>query len=779
MKDPLQTEKTPYEILDVGLDANAKDVLGALAQLMRTRPRDMRAGMQAKNVLTDPESRAVVDILHYNPRWVGSLTPSPLDDASVLLPDRRAATAKAWEQYLYQHFPDIDVTHSLAVLWYWWAFYEEERFIRLIDAAQKGGADLPDTLSKEKLLKAIRKAEGVSCNPAPGNECQNLDCPWREDCYPETHPLPVMWQRVIAYWVKLLNTAEFWGELNQGYAEIAGQVKTRFLSSLENKLDSFEKRYRQRQTPGLIVQYTELLLTLSVEDKIAKLMTKVGVRVKRHNAKMCCGTLMLQQIGILEAAQRQVDAAIKESPDGSLRNSLTSLRRALSPYFKIANLIWAKKPDEALAAIEKLPPQERETDEVLELKASALIEKAQQQADTDNVDKALDNWGEALKTTANPDIQKEAREGIVAAVKRRAAYLQRHNEDAAIDLVKRALELVDDEELKLTLSELLVIRGIVRVNKAQKMAGDDRDGAIDLCEKGWDDLKDAAKLGSAKAVEQAKVAKRILDQLKRKKPTKIGKWLEEAAEAAKKKDWDKAIQIFNRVIKELEGEPPTGFKESLAVCYSNRAVRTTNQALDIMHRDIEKWEQKVKKEFKHRSSSYKCARCGRDQYKHRYGNWYQAELPVVGKVTICEKCLEKAKKVMRERPKPNKKAVELLEKASFDLSQAEELDPKSKTVQEHIKEVDEIRSRLSGAGVQVRTAQADEDEDEGEGFDGDDAESLIRALKSRNAEERRRAAATIMYLVKTEDPKAQGIFDRVMADSEAMDALLAAMKELS
>jgi hypothetical protein len=85
--------------------------------------------------------------------------------------------------------------------------------------------------------------------------------------------------------------------------------------------------------------------------------------------------------------------------------------------------------------------------------------------------------------------------------------------------------------------------------------------------------------------------------------------------------------------------------------------------------------------------------------------------------------------------------------------------------------VDEIRSKSGGAGVQVRTAYADEDED--------DAESLIRALKSRKSEERRRAAAAIMYLVKTEDPKAQEIFNLMMDDSKARDTLLEEMQELS
>ena len=117
MKDPLNTEKTPYEILGIDLNADSNDVLQALAQLMRESPSDMQEGMWAQGILQDTEQRAMVDILQYNPEWVGNLTPSPLEDPSVLQLSKRAATAKAWEKHLLYNFPDIDATHSLAVLW--------------------------------------------------------------------------------------------------------------------------------------------------------------------------------------------------------------------------------------------------------------------------------------------------------------------------------------------------------------------------------------------------------------------------------------------------------------------------------------------------------------------------------------------------------------------------------------------------------------------------------------------------------------------------------------
>jgi hypothetical protein len=119
-RDPLQGERTPYEVLGIERGAGASDVERAFRAGLLQRG-NVAALTAAKIALERAADRALIDLFLYDGAALAPLQPSPLDDPGALELPRRAATAAAWEALLRGHFPDPGLAHGLAVLWYWWA----------------------------------------------------------------------------------------------------------------------------------------------------------------------------------------------------------------------------------------------------------------------------------------------------------------------------------------------------------------------------------------------------------------------------------------------------------------------------------------------------------------------------------------------------------------------------------------------------------------------------------------------------------------------------------
>ena len=123
LRDPLQAQPTPFEILGVEPSAAADDVERALARrLAAARTSTERAAaVGARTALRDTVKRKLAMAFLYEPQALERLDPCPLRDTAALSKQRRHATATAWEEQLRQRFPDPAAAHSLAVLWYWTA----------------------------------------------------------------------------------------------------------------------------------------------------------------------------------------------------------------------------------------------------------------------------------------------------------------------------------------------------------------------------------------------------------------------------------------------------------------------------------------------------------------------------------------------------------------------------------------------------------------------------------------------------------------------------------
>jgi hypothetical protein len=117
MKDPLQAEVTPYEILGVPRDASSDVVERGFREGLVQR-QSVPKLTAAKRALQDPVERAVVDAFLYEPGFLSQMLPNPAADPAALQA-RREQTGQVWAQTLGLRFPDLGALHCCSVLWYW------------------------------------------------------------------------------------------------------------------------------------------------------------------------------------------------------------------------------------------------------------------------------------------------------------------------------------------------------------------------------------------------------------------------------------------------------------------------------------------------------------------------------------------------------------------------------------------------------------------------------------------------------------------------------------
>ncbi len=642
MKDPLQTEQTPYELLGVGKDAGNADIDQAFRNGLVKRLNVQRL-TAARRALQTPAERAMLDLFHYDPRVLSGLTPNPLDDHSVLEPPRRAATAIAWESRFRAVFPDLGLAHSLAVLWYWWAIYQE--------------------------------AHPQATTP------------------PETLPADQLWQRVIAYWAMLWASKEFWEGQAGTPADLSGELNTRLVEGFRNKFHDLVQRARSHGEAEVAARYEGLVLALSTEIRTAKHVGSNGIRTSR--GKIACGPLMLQQVGLFETVRAQVEVALKKSPSSA---GLRSLREALSPYSSIAILIDSKKLQEAVRRIEALPANERNSLEVSQLLARALYELGKQQASVGQFNEALESWGSGLRCKQE-SIDVAIKSELVSTCQTQAAKLQRQPDDA-IALLEKALALVEGDTLKLTLAEILKTRGIETINKAQKagQTGMTRELIAEM-ERGLADLERAATLGSKGAAEQAAIARSILEQAKSgflDLPQKARDLLGKASEAAARSDWDAAINYQQEALKAAGSKAPEAIKQNLAILLNNRAMALADWAVEDWNSAVKAQEETLNRWTAKLSISYNTTRCG--HCNNWIGErWFTFNLPTGGMAALCATCADTLQSMLSNAPKPSAYAVSRLHSALADLSEAAKLDPSSDLIRTNLAHVQDVLSKLGPA----------------------------------------------------------------------------------
>lgn len=702
MKDPLQTIQTPYEILKVDPGSGKSEIDKAfMVALTKGVPHNI--AKQARDILvSNPVERAWFEYLGYNDQSLMQLSPSLSFDPAAFQPDKRATTAKTWESTLRHAFPNIMIAHSLAVFWYWWVMYEEQRISAILDVAGRNGNLTKSDFSKASILKCARKAEGISCNPGKG-VCSIADCPWKNDCQPTIPSTREMWERVIAYWGMLTANISFWNTFQGLDSDEAGILREKAIALPKDSLWGLLQKYQQfGDYAPLTEQYRDLELALSMEFESARLVDRAGL--KTNFGKICCGRLMLTQMKMLDVTRSAVDKALAGNPK---EDHLRRLQALLSPYAMISVLIDKGKPEEALNSIKKLSSEEKASKEIKRLQVRALHILAKLQISLEQVNEALDNWGKALrilKESDNEEIDKaidaEIRNEIVKACLASASKLGENRRNEAIALLEKGFKLVSDDKLKSLLAELIMRRGIETFLDAQhKLEQDGKtEEILNNLKRGLADLQKATKLGSKEAAEQAKIADSFIQQVNSGLfglPQEVMSLLGRAGSAAEMGDWDTAINCMKEVLRILGDFAPDTFRQNLSVCYFNRGMEKVNRGIEILNKSAPNPVALVEKMF---SQLYydtdHCAMCK----KYIPYNEKRFSLPVSGRdVTLCAHCGNMLFGALNRSNKPDPQALSLIKSGETDLVDAAKYNPLDNNVKERLCEVREVLNKLSEA----------------------------------------------------------------------------------
>lgn len=679
MRDPLQSEQTPAEVLGIEPSASPDEIKKAfMAALARRVPANKAKA--AFDALGDPVERAWHRLMQYRPEALSQLIPNILHDASALQCEKRRATASAWEQQFQTNFPDPWKAHSLAVLWYWWAVDHDRNLTANLEECADGRAGL----------------------------AADLD---------------VVWSKAIAYWSLLLETPEVWKDGLGLIPQQAEQLRKKIRETLRNRL--LDQAQRFSAYGAVSAQYRKLELALTTELDSAKGVSEYGAKTAKGRIR--AGVLMLRQMGLLDRIRGLVEESLQKAPGNG---PLVKLQGLLSPYLPISVLIQNGKPDEALNEITNLSAKEQSLPEVSGLRVRALLLQGQHRASVGQSGNAIASWESALQTPSTPkELREKIEAEVIAHCHSRATSLQDKQQDEAIAVLELGLGLVTHaQKLKETLGELLTRRAVVACNEVQdkikaarkqslKAAQQTASALIPQFEQGIKDLQRASSLGSKRATENLATATDVLAALKNgthvafeaEMPPEVQHLQAKAKQAADNEDWSAAIGLLCDALKVLSDQDKWPIKRQLAVYLSNDAVGRANRAVEMLN--------KVGAERKraigliwgelHSDPAYsgpyetlrifqtpRCARCN-----HEISDaYFNVTTPAKHTRSICQQCWSDMKRRLDEASKPCKhssQVLELLQYAEQQCLESLELDGNNQRASDNLAAIRETMSNCS------------------------------------------------------------------------------------
>lgn len=577
LRDPLQCEQTPYELLGVGRDTNAKQIRSAFKLAVVRRRASPQQLQQAMKRLFDLRDRALTDALLYNSRAATDLG----SDGARLKLAVRGETDRLWSQRLQEGFPDLPTMHNLAVLWYWWAVHETDRYSLLTEALAQHGVSIYRKTVKQGLLEDLAEAEGRDCKPSAGQDgCPDLDCPWRIDCSYESPSIDTLWSQAVAYWAPLLATHTFWCDHLNAEEGAAREARQDLEERLQAYLFDLRRRFEGASATRLANIVGDLEDQLPTELRGARLMARSALPLLGSGTEgVGVGRLLLEAVDQLQPVQRRV----KRQQRLHATEELEQLQVYLTPHGHIAQLVVAKRWREALEQIEKLSGAEQNRPQVTRLAAEAHLGKGQQEAGLGNTEAALEAWKAALEYASDAALREKIETAVIQTCLERASILENRDPDRAIAILEQGDSLVSSRNLRTRLGALLFHQAVSTYNTVQERIN--RQGEVTSAdvlelEQGLAALEWADALGFGRAADQLPTAREVLSDARgASEARKWSPWLKKANEAAGEDDWDTTIRYLRRALKEAGRDAPAFIEDNLATSLANRAIRKVNDLL--------------------------------------------------------------------------------------------------------------------------------------------------------------------------------------------------------
>ncbi len=410
MKDPLQVSQSPYDILGLDETATRQSIMDAFREALVNRVPAGKAS-DAQNRLKDPKNRAMIDIFRYHKPFLNQLLPSVVNDPSKLL-NRRMEVTTSWENISRKLFPNYPSIHSLAVLWYWWVNYEEEK-----RWAKYNG-------------KPFQEIEGAA-------EAPNLE---------------VLWSNTIAYWTMVISSNEFWKDWlkdRDGQVEMKA-LKDSLESHLTNRLQNYDEKYLEAVkshnlpagnwgslTNSSLSPYRELLSLFGSEMNTVKNMRRASVTIlnKGQKTDVFAGRLILERFNLLDDARKEVEKKLSANQDNKY---LKQAHYGLSEYWRMAYLIDASDYTSAIEEYEGLAKDKQTSKEARSLVSEAYREEGIRLFGEEKFDEAFDRWEKSFKT--GQEIEETAA-NLTEKVTQKANAIKNNQPDEAVNILDKALAI--------------------------------------------------------------------------------------------------------------------------------------------------------------------------------------------------------------------------------------------------------------------------------------------------------------------------------------------------
>jgi hypothetical protein len=595
IKDPLQIEPSPYEILNIDPSADAarvKKAMGMAIMAKKFKPNQVQA---ANLILINPQKRGLLDLLMYPVEKVHAVTGSGTSKNLPLELNVREGTAQAWQQQLQEKFPNNVLLHALSVLWYWWANYESARHLAIIHRLDQKGVNTSRITRKDTLLGKIAEAE--KCGHSTNSRCPNASCEWYQDCIHNGPGLQEIWEKAIAFNTLMTTMPRIWNELYTLDQNLSEAVADDHRAQLEAELSNLRKSLANTSASALESQLDQLMVDFDTERRTASLMKGVRYyRDKETSYNVGCGRLLMRELNQLKVARGSIDSAVKQNKgSASFLDTCRELQRLLSPFANIAGQIARKRWESALGLIDGLDSTEKGSVEVQHMRTEALIGMGFQELSLTHDNEAIKHWREAKKITGNADLWNEAEVEIEKQVLTRVAKLEQvGKKDDALDLLTQTYEIgIEGPEIKARLASLSYSEAIKIINKVLKGLEDTKapPSTTDIknLKKGLALLEKAADMGHPNAAGEAAKVRQIIDQLEGNlKMGPVNDLRQKANDAAKSSNWSSAcnylLTALNQFPSDGPGEMRSEIKKDYATCLTNKAINALNSVLEDFNR---------------------------------------------------------------------------------------------------------------------------------------------------------------------------------------------------
>lgn len=421
MKDPLQWKATPYELLEIPVDAARGGIETAFKRAVTAR-KEINAVRSARNTLLNEKERLQIDALLYDDAGLQAAFPGRTVTPEFFTAKRQAC-AEALEAHRVAAPSSPAAVHVLAVFWFWWADYLET-----YHWCKEQGQPFPGAAAVDEKLSRF-----------------------------------TFWRIALLYWAAVLSDEEYWRRWRSLRAYAAGAADDGALprdlrSYLENTLQHYSERRRGGGDTEGAQKYQELLDLLREEAKGAALLRTLLT----DPPLLPGGRLYLKKAGFLETVQEIVRRRQAENPDSDMWREAAAL---FSPQSGLHALLAARRYDELLRQIDALPEAQRQSEEFRGLRARACLEKGRQEFDLNRPEEAFALWRAALEFKP---LYTEVRDTLVQASNTRASALLSADIDQGIRILQQALQLVNHKIMKQTLAQLFLQRGAKRAIRAMQ-----------------------------------------------------------------------------------------------------------------------------------------------------------------------------------------------------------------------------------------------------------------------------------------------------------------------